>query len=128
MDYREALLELQRAGFAVEVENQTSSSVTKDFVINTSPAANEQISAGSTVYVVVSSGPEVSYVSMPNFIGLTEDAAISKIENAGLSYGGSERVSSDYDAGTVIGQNVTAFTEVEEHSKVYLKVSSGPWG
>ncbi len=65
---------------------------------------------------------------MPNFIGLTEDAAISKIENAGLSYGGSERVSSDYDAGTVIGQNVTAFTEVEEHSKVYLKVSSGPWG
>ena len=32
----------------------------------------------------------------------------------------------DVDAGTVIGQSADAFTEVEEHSKIYLKVSSGP--
>ncbi|MGI5977437.1 MAG: Stk1 family PASTA domain-containing Ser/Thr kinase [Candidatus Limivicinus sp.] len=128
MDYREAMLELQRAGFEVDVENATSDSVTKDFVVSTSPAANEKISAGSRVYMVVSSGPEISYISMPNFIGLTEDAAIAKLENAGLSYGGSERVSSEYDAGTVIGQNVSAFTEVEEHTKVFLRVSSGPMG
>ena len=127
IDYREATLTLQNAGFSVEIENQTSSNVIKDYVISTSPAANEQISAGSTVYVVVSSGEQVSYVSMPNLIGLTEDSAINKIENSGLSYGGSERVSSEYDAGTVIGQNVAKFTEVEEHSKVYITVSSGPW-
>lgn len=128
IDYREATLTLQNAGFSVELENQTSPSVAKDYVISTSPAANEQISAGSTIYVIVSSGEQVSYVSMPNLIGLTEDAAINKIENAGLSYGGSDRVSSEYDAGTVIGQSVAKFTEVEEHSKVYLTVSSGPWG
>lgn len=128
IDYREATLTLQNAGFSVELENQTSPSVAKDYVISTSPAANEQISAGSTIYVIVSSGEQVSYVSMPNVIGLTEDAAINKIENAGLSYGGSDRVSSEYDAGTVIGQSVSKFTEVEEHSKVYLTVSSGPWG
>lgn len=127
IDYREATLTLQNAGFSVEIENQTSPNVVKDYVISTSPAANEQISAGSTVYVVVSSGEQVSYVSMPNLIGLTEDSAINKIENSGLSYGGSERVSSEYDAGTVIGQNVAKFTEVEEHSKVYITVSSGPW-
>lgn len=128
IDYREATLTLQNAGFSVELENQTSPSVAKDYVISTSPAANEQISAGSTIYVIVSSGEQVSYVSMPNVIGLTEDAAINKIENAGLSYGGSDRVSSEYDAGTVIGQSVSKFTEVEEHSKIYLTVSSGPWG
>lgn len=128
IDYREATLTLQNAGFSVELENQTSPSVAKDYVISTSPAANEQISAGSTIYVIVSSGEQVSYVSMPNVIGLTEDSAINKIENAGLSYGGSDRVSSEYDAGTVIGQSVAKFTEVEEHSKVYLTVSSGPWG
>jgi len=128
MDYREAMLTLNNAGFETEVENQTSSSVTKDFVISTSPAVNEKISAGSTVYLVVSSGPEVSYVPMPNLIGLSEDAAINKLENAGLSYGGTERVTSEYDAGTVIGQNISAFTEVEEHSKVHLRVSTGPWG
>lgn len=128
MDYREATLELQRAGFAVEVENSTSDSVSKDCVIGTSPAANEQISAGSTVYLVVSSGQQVSYTTMPNFVGLTEEAAINKIANSGLTYGGSEQVSSDYDAGTVIGQSPAAFQEVEEHGKVTLRVSTGPWG
>ena len=63
---------------------------------------------------------------MPNVIGLSEDAAISRLETAGLSYGGSDRVNSDVDAGTVIGQSADAFTEVEEHSKIYLKVSLGP--
>ena len=128
MDYREATLELQRAGFAVEVENSTSDSVSKDCVISTSPAANEQISAGSTVYLVVSSGQQISYTTMPNFVGLTEEAAINKIANSGLTYGGSEQVSSDYDAGTVIGQSPAAFQEVEEHGKVTLRVSTGPWG
>ena len=126
IDYREAKNRLQQAGFQVEIENATSDSVTKDYVISTSPAANDQLSAGSTVYVTVSSGPEIGHVEMPNLVGLTEDAAISKLESVGLSYGGSDRVSSDLDAGTVIGQSINAFTEVEEHSKIQLKVSSGP--
>lgn len=128
MDYREALLALDNAGFEVEVENSTSDTVSKDFVISTSPAVGEKISAGSTVYLVVSSGPEISDVTMPNLIGLSEEAAINKLQNAGLSFGSSEHVSSEYDAGTVIGQNISAFTEVEEHTKIYLRVSTGPWG
>ncbi len=128
IDYREGILELQKAGFVVEVENATSSDVPNDAVISTSPAANEQISAGSTVYLVVSSGAQVSYVSTPNFVGLTEEAAITKIANSGLTYGGSESVSGDYDAGTVIGQSPAAFQEIEEHGKVTLRVSTGPWG
>lgn len=128
MDYREAILELQNAGFTVDVENATSESVPKDAVISTSPAANEQISAGSPVYLVVSSGQQVSYISVPNFVGLTEDAALTKIANSGLTYGGTESVSSDYDAGTVIGQSPAAFQEIEEHGKVTLRVSTGPWG
>lgn len=128
MDYREALLELDKAGFEVEVENSTSDMVSKDFVISTSPAVGEKISAGSTVYLVVSSGPEITDVTMPNLIGLSEEAAINKLQNAGLSFGSSEHVASEYDAGTVIGQNISAFTEVEEHTKIYLRVSTGPWG
>lgn len=126
MDYREATSRLQQAGFLVDVENATSDSVTKDYVISTSPAANEQLSSGSTVYLTVSAGPNISYVQMPNLIGLSEDAAISKLESTGLSFGSSEYVRSDLDAGTVIGQSVDAFTDIEEHSKIQLRVSSGP--
>ena len=126
LDYREAKNRLTQAGFIVDIENATSDSVTKDYVISTSPSAGEQMSSGSTVYVTVSSGPQISYVRMPNVIGLSEDAAISKLESAGLSYGGSDRLTSDVDAGTVIGQSADAFTEVEEHTKIFLKISTGP--
>ena len=126
LDYREAKNRLQKAGFIADIENATSASVTKDYVISTSPAAGEQMSSGSTVYVIVSTGPQTSYVRMPNVIGLSEDAAINRLENAGLSFGGSDRVYSDVDAGTVIGQSAEAFTEVEEHSKISLRISLGP--
>ena len=76
--------------------------------------------------MTVSSGPQLSYVKMPNLIGLSEDAAISKLESIGLSYGGSDRVTSDVDIGTVVGQSADAFSELEEHSKIYLKISTGP--
>ena len=126
LDYREARNRLQQAGFIVDIENATSNAVTKDYVISTSPNANEQLSSGSTVYVTVSSGPQLSYVKMPNLIGLSEDAAISKLESIGLSYGGSDRVTSDVDIGTVVDQSADAFSELEEHSKIYLKISTGP--
>lgn len=128
MDYRDAVAALRQAGFSVEIQNAISDSVAKDLVISTSPNAGEQLSTGSTVYIVVSSGTEISYVSMPNLVGLSEDAAISQLQNSGLVYGASVRETNDVDAGTVIGQSVEAFTDVEEHSKIVLTVSAGPEG
>ena len=128
MNYREAMLQLQNAGFAVEVSNETSQTVAKDIVIGSSPAAGEQISAGSTVYLTVSSGVQINYVRMPNLIGLSEAAAIEKLRSANLTYIGSERIASVYDVGTVIAQSVVAFAEVEELTGITLTVSSGDGG
>lgn len=127
-DYRDAMLNLRAEGFNVEIENAASDSYTKDYVIATSPVAGEQLSSGSTVYITVSAGPEIQYVSMPNLVGSTEDSAISRIESSNLSYGGSDRVVSDYEAGTVIDQSISSSESVAEHTKVYLTVSSGPQG
>ena len=127
-DYRDAMRNLRAAGFNVEIENAASDSYTKDYVITTSPVAGEQLSSGSTVYITVSAGPEIQYVSMPNLVGSTEDSAISRIESSKLSYGGSDRVVSDYEAGTVIDQSISSSESVAEHTKVYLTVSSGPQG
>lgn len=127
-DYRDAMRNLRAAGFNVEIENAASDSYTKDYVIATSPVAGEQLSSGSTVYITVSAGPEIQYVSMPNLVGSTEDSAISRIESSNLSYGGSDSVVSDYEAGTVIDQSISSSESVAEHTKVYLTVSSGPQG
>ena len=125
-NYVDALLLLQNAGLVGEIENATSDSISRDYVISSSPAAGESISYGSTVYITVSSGPEIQFVDVPNLVGISEDAAKAKLEAARLSYGGSERVASEFEAGTVIGQTPEAFTQIEEHSKITLQISSGP--
>ena len=65
-------------------------------------------------------------VEVPNLIGISEDAAKAKLEAARLSYAGAERIPSEFEAGTVIGQFPEAFTQIEEHSKVTLQISTGP--
>lgn len=126
MSYTDAVAAIQNAGFVAEIENATSDSVARNNVISSSPAAGESLSSGSTVYLLVSCGTEILYVEVPNLIGSTEDAARAKLESANLSFGGSERVSSDLAVGTVVGQSLNAFSQVEEHTKVYLQISSGP--
>jgi len=128
MDYRTASALLRQYGFYVEIENSVSDIYTRNYVMKTYPDVGQALATGSTVYLTVSSGPEIINVSMPNLIGLSEGAAIQQLENSSLSYGGSEYVKSDLAAGTVIGQSADAFTEIEEHSKVVLRVSTGPEG
>ena len=128
-DYRDASSMLRQAGFGVEIDNAVSENVTENYVISTNPAPGEELVPGAKVTLTVSVGTQISYVTVPNLVGLlSENAAISQIENSGLSYGGSERVISDLQAGTVIGQSIDPFTEVEEHSKVTLRISGGPVG
>ena len=127
-DYREAMRNLRAAGFNVEIENAASDSYTKDYVIASIPAPGDSASAGDTVTITVSAGPEILYVPMPNLVGSTEESAISKIESSNLSYGGSDRVVSDYEPGTVIDQSISASESIAEHTKIYLTVSAGPQG
>ena len=128
MDYRTASALLRQYGFYVEIENSVSDIYTRNYVMKTYPDVGQALATGSTVYLTVSSGPEIINVSMPNLIGLSEGAAIQQLENSSLSYGGSEYIKSDLAAGTVIGQSADAFSEIEEHSKVILRVSTGPEG
>ena len=126
MDYRTASAVMRQAGLYVEIVNSVSDTVARDNVIATEPAIGLEVSRGSIVYMTVSVGPKVLTISMPNLIGLSENAAIVQIESNRLSYGGSEYVVSDLPAGTVIFQNIEAFTAIDEHTKVILRVSTGP--
>lgn len=126
LEYRDAADRLQKMGFGVEIESATSDTVAHNYVISTSPAAHEMVISGSTLYLSVSSGPQVIYVEMPNLIGLSEEAAIRKLESNNLSYAGSDWIDSPLDRGTVVGQNIQIGEQIEEHSKVTLQVSKGP--
>ncbi len=124
-DYRDAAAALRQAGFNAEIVNETSESVPEHYVISTSPNAGEELAPGMTVYITVSAGTELSYVTAPNLVGLSENEAINRIESSGLSYGGSQYVQSGLQEGTVVAQGTEPFTDVEEHSKVVISVSRG---
>ena len=125
--YQEATIELQNAGFIVEIANtEASDTVTVDYVISTDPAPGEELAAGSTVFLTVSAGPSIKLVTMPNLVGSTEKDAIARIESSNLSYGDTTYIHSDYDEGTVIRQSIDAYIDVEEHTRIFIWVSLGP--
>ena len=125
-EYRDAQMTLQKTGFVVEFEFAMSDTITENYVISTNPEAGDSIPAGATVYMTVSAGPDAATVQMPNLEGLSRAVAIARIENANLSLGTVTFVDSEMAIGTVVWQTPAAFSTVNEHTKVYLQVSSGP--
>ncbi|MBR3473867.1 MAG: Stk1 family PASTA domain-containing Ser/Thr kinase [Oscillospiraceae bacterium] len=126
LDYRQATSTLRVSGYYVEIVDELSDTVPRNLVMGMSPPAGTPLEKGQFVTLTVSAGPEIEYISMPNLVGLSERAAIEKIENSELSYAYSEYERSDLPAETVIGQDVEGYSLVPSHSKVILRVSTGP--
>ncbi len=125
--YQEATIELQNAGFIVEIANtEASDTVTVDYVISTDPAPGEELAAGSTVFLTVSAGPSIKLVTLPCLTASPQKDPIARIESSNLSYGDTTYIHSDYDEGTVIRQSIDAYSEVEEHTRIFIWVSLGP--
>ena len=126
MEYREAIIALQKAGFLVEYEFESSDEITENYVISTNPEAGDDLPAKSTVYMSISSGPTTVKTTMPNLIGLSQSSAVAKLEASNLTFGSASSIESDMPVGTVVWQSITAYTEVDEHTKVFIQISSGP--
>ena len=124
----EAISMIQDAGFTYVIEQAPSDSITKGYVISTDPVAGAAADEGSEIKIIISTGPEAVMTKVPQLKGLSKQAAIEKIESSNLSVGNISTADSDLDAGTVIDQNIAASTQVEEHTKISITISSGPSG
>lgn len=125
-DYRQAIIELEKLKLIVEKETIISEMVEMGIVIKTIPEAGEELLPGSTVYLTVSAGPKINYVSVPKVTGSMLNAAIDALEEKNLSAGNISLVPSEAEIGTVLYQSVTEGTEVAEYTSVDLRVSGGP--
>ncbi len=124
----EAISMVQDAGFTYTLEQAPSASITKGYVISTDPVAGAAADEGSEIKIIISTGPETVMTKVPQLKGLSKESAIAKIESSNLSIGNISTAESDLVAGTVIDQNIAAGTEIEEHTKISITVSSGPSG
>lgn len=114
---------LNNQGLQVNVTQSSSDSVESGLVISQSPAAGSTVSAGSTVNIVISTGPEKVTYTIPSLIGLTYDQAIAALNNNGLTFGGA---TGDTTKGTVSSQTPVAGTsDTSVVTLVFTASSSG---
>lgn len=101
------------------------SDIPKDYVISQTPDGDSKLPIWSTVSLVVSEGPEIKYVVMPNVIGDNVENAKKDLTDLGLLVEISEEENENVDKGIVIWQSFTANSEVAENTTVNLTVSKG---
>jgi len=116
------------AGLVVgTVTMEASITVPVGRVIRTNPTGGTLVSSGSSVNLVVSSGPpNPQQISVPNVVGQTEVVARTNITTAGLVVGTvTMEASITVPVGRVIRTNPTGGTLVSSGSSVNLVISEG---
>ena len=119
---------LQAVDLVVGVITQASDPlVPAGSVISQNPVAGTTVFAGSAVDLVISTGPGVINVVVPNVTGLTQAAATAALQADNLVVGVITQASDPVvPAGSVISQNPVAGTTVVSGSAVDLVISTGP--
>ena len=110
------------------VSTANHATIIADNVISTTPVAGTEVQVGSSVDLVVSLGPVVVMVDVPDVIGDSQAAAVAAINAVdGLSVGVvSTENHATVPAGHVISQTPVGGSSVAYGSTVDLLVSDGP--
>ena len=118
---KEARKRLTDANFKVRERRETSDEVEEGRVIETVPGVGAQVEVGSTVTLVISSGPE--QVTVPDVVNSPLDEARSELQRAGLEVAVERQETDDAEPDTVLSQDPAAGGEVEKGSTVTLTVA-----
>jgi eukaryotic-like serine/threonine-protein kinase len=115
---------LRDAGLEPTFVQEESQDVEAGIVISSTPGEGEEVTAGSTVEVTVSAGPES--VQVPDGLaGMTREAAQEALEAAGLTMTEGETEDVPQEQGTVSSTTPQSGATVERGSEVEVRFASG---
>jgi serine/threonine-protein kinase len=114
---------LQNDGFEVNVENVRSDNVPADRVATQRPRPQERAKLGSTVTIIVSSGP--GDATIPFLRGSPRARAERRLESAGFRVDVRREFSEDVPAGRVIETSPPERSQLERGHTVTLVISRG---
>jgi eukaryotic-like serine/threonine-protein kinase len=117
-----ALLESAEYGLEVEVQTQVDPVIAAGVVISTNPPPNTLVDRGSTVTLIVSSGPGQERV--PPLVGLTEGQARNLLDDRGFGVDVSYRELEPGDSrdGTVLEQSIPTSQQVDKGTVILVVV------
>ena len=107
-------------GFEPITRNEMSYVYEVGQVIRTEPSAGTEMTAGQTVYIYVSTGPDVITAKMLNVMGLDVDKAKELLGQAGFSNIKTEEVESLKPKGEVIHQSAAKNAENDVNTEIVL--------
>lgn len=108
------------------VTHRTSSVYARGEVMDQSPPASARVVQGQRVSLVISLGPRVVRVVLPDLTGTSLSQATARLQTLGLTVKRVTYGPSGSAFGTVIGQSPRAGSRVDRGSSVDLVVSPGP--
>ena len=122
--YEEAVQILEKANLKVERVDQTSQTVEAGIVIDQEPGEDEEVNAGDTVKLYVSSGTGIKQVEVENVVGKTEEEATSILTKAGLKVNVGYKEDSSKPTDTVLSQDAAQGEKVDEGTTVTIVVNT----
>jgi beta-lactam-binding protein with PASTA domain/predicted Ser/Thr protein kinase len=122
LELTEARKRLEGEQLLVTTEEQSSREIDAGKVIDSAPAAGEEVECESTVTLFVSKGANL--ITLPDVLGLDESVASSQLDKLGLIVNVDTK-DDDAPEGTVIGQDPGPDSELLRGDPVTIIVSSG---
>ena len=122
---RQARLWIARADLEVgEVTEMSSSAIKEGNIIDQTPKADEQVAQGTTVALIVSTGPPRAFVAMPSVVELKLDEARRLLSSLGLRADHIRyEFSTAYEPDVVIRQEPESGMPIKRGTSVQLIVS-----
>lgn len=124
-DAEEAYKLLDSQGFKPLKKREASYVYEVGIVTRTDPAADSEVTAGQTIYIYVSTGPEVVETSMPNVVGLELNRAKELMEQMGFTNVRYEPTESSRRSNEVVYQSVGKNETVDVSTEIIVQYSSG---
>ena len=121
---QEAVLKLEKQGFATKVVEQYEKNISPGLVINSDPTEGAFAVKGSTVTIYISTDQNPNEVTVPEVEGHNQEIATEMLKSAGFSV---TVIPEDNEAekGVVINQKPQAGSSADNGSEVIIYVSTG---
>ena len=113
---------LQNDNLTLGTTTFRTSTTAKGLVLSTNPKSGASVGKNSAVSIVVSNGPNIPIVAVPDVVGDALATAIQKLGSANLNYT-VKTISSNQPQGTVLSQIPSAGSHVRQTVPVQLTVS-----
>ncbi len=102
-----------------------SADIPVGYVTRTEPAEGDVLTEGQTIYLWISTGPEIIIEEMPDVMGKPFEEAVSILNENGFHNVRQNPVDSDEPKGEVVGQSVPQYEKIDVTTVIVLDVSTG---